>query len=87
MTKQRRTSAERAAGVTPTDYAYPPGDAQRYGAVPNDSTERETLIAVIGYSLCAWVVLVVIAWSVWQMLDANKAQCQEISQHSKETTQ
>ena len=51
------------------------------------SDERETLIAVIGYSLCAWVVLVVLAWSVWQMLDAGKAQCQEISQHSKETTQ
>ncbi len=46
----------------------------------NDATERETLIALIGFSLCAWVVLVVIAWSVWQMLEANKAQaqCQEV---------
>jgi len=41
--------------------------------------DRDTLIAVIGYSLCAWVVLVVIAWSVWQMLDANRdAQCQRV---------
>lgn len=40
---------------------------------------RNTLIAVIGYSLCAWVVLVVIAWATWQMLDANReAQCQRV---------
>lgn len=29
----RRTPAEIAAGVMPTDYAYPPGDIRRYGAV------------------------------------------------------
>ena len=42
----------------------------------NDATERETLIAVIGLSICGWIIAVVIAWSVWQMLDAGKAQCQ-----------
>jgi hypothetical protein len=30
---RRRTTAEIAAGVTPTNYAYPPGDVRRYGAV------------------------------------------------------
>ena len=49
--------------------------------------DRETLIAVIGLSVCGWIIAVVIAWSVWQMLDAGKAQCQQSSQHSKETTQ
>lgn len=38
--------------------------------------ERETLIAVIGLSICGWVIAVVLAWSVWQMLDAGKAQAQ-----------
>lgn len=28
-----RTSAEIAAGVTPTNTSYPPGDVRRYGAV------------------------------------------------------
>lgn len=42
----------------------------------DDATERETLIAVIGLSICGWIIAVVIAWSVWQMLDAGKAQCQ-----------
>lgn len=29
-----QTSAESAAGVTPTNYAYPPGDVRRYGGDP-----------------------------------------------------
>ena len=36
-----RTAAEIAAGVTPTNYSYPPGDVRRYGGDPtgvNDST-------------------------------------------------
>src|SRR5437660_714707 len=33
----RRTRAERAAGVEPTNYAHPPGDVRRYGAVPGTS--------------------------------------------------
>ena len=40
-----RTTAEIAAGVTPTNYAYPPGDVRRYGADPTgvaDSTEAFT---------------------------------------------
>ncbi len=32
-----RTSAEIAAGVTPVDYAYPPGDVRRYGALGDGS--------------------------------------------------
>ena len=46
------------------------------GPAMSDATERETLIAVIGLSICGWIIAVVIAWSVWQMLDAGKAQCQ-----------
>lgn len=34
-----RTAAEISAGVTPTNYAYPPGDVRRYGAVGDDSTD------------------------------------------------
>jgi len=33
-----QTSAESAAGVTPTNYAYPPGDIRRYGALTSDAT-------------------------------------------------
>lgn len=33
------TSAETAAGVTPTDFAYPPGDIRRYGAVLDGTTD------------------------------------------------
>lgn len=32
-----RTSGEASAGVTPTDYAYPPGDDRRYGATYTDA--------------------------------------------------
>lgn len=39
-----RTTAEIAAGVTPTDYSYPPGDVRRYGAVGDDSTNCTTAI-------------------------------------------
>lgn len=34
----RLTDAEVTAGVTPTDFSYPPGDVRRYGAVVNGST-------------------------------------------------
>jgi hypothetical protein len=34
-----RTAAEIAAGVTPTNYAYPPGDVRRYGAVGDGVTD------------------------------------------------
>jgi hypothetical protein len=33
-----QTSRESAAGVTPTDTQFPPGDVRRYGAVGDDST-------------------------------------------------
>ena len=33
-------------------------------------TEREIVIAIIGLSLCAWVVLVTLARVVWHMLEA-----------------
>ncbi len=35
MAPYARTAAEIAAGVTPVNYGYPPGDARRYGAVGN----------------------------------------------------
>jgi len=35
----KRTDAEKAASVTPVNYAYPPGDVRRYGAVGDDSTD------------------------------------------------
>jgi hypothetical protein len=34
-----QTDAELAASVTPSNYAYPPGNILRYGAVGNDSTD------------------------------------------------
>lgn len=34
-----QTDAEIAAGVTPTNYAYPPGDVRRYGAVLDGTTD------------------------------------------------
>lgn len=39
-----RTASEIAAGVTPTDYSYSPGDVRRYGAVGDGSTESTTAI-------------------------------------------
>ena len=46
-----RTAAEIAAGVTPTNYAYPPGNFRRYGAVgdgtTNDLTAVQNAFAVI----------------------------------------
>jgi hypothetical protein len=38
------TDAEVAALVTPTDYAYPPGDIRRYGAVGDNSTDNYAAI-------------------------------------------
>lgn len=39
-----RTSAEVSAGVTPTDYSYPPGDVRRYGAVGDGATNDTAAI-------------------------------------------
>ena len=39
-----RTSAEVSAGVTPTDYSYPPGDVRRYGAVGDNVTDDSVAI-------------------------------------------
>lgn len=36
-----RTDAETTAGVTPTDYSYPPGDVRRYGAVGSGDETTE----------------------------------------------
>jgi hypothetical protein len=36
-----------------------------------EPTDRQILIATVGFSLCAWVVLVTVAWGVWQMLEAG----------------
>lgn len=35
----KRTAGEINAGVTPTNYSYPPGDARRYGAVFDGTTD------------------------------------------------
>lgn len=41
---------------------------------------QEHMLATVALSICGWIIVVVIAWSVWQMLDANKAaQCQEVA--------
>ena len=37
-----RTSLEVAAGVTPSNYSYPPGNVKRYGAVGDDATDDTT---------------------------------------------
>jgi len=39
-----QTTAESAAGVTPTLYQYPPGDVRRYGAVGDGTTNCTTAI-------------------------------------------
>lgn len=39
-----QTAAEAAAGVTPTNYAYPPGDLRRYGAVGDGVTDDTAAI-------------------------------------------
>ena len=44
ITATTRTAAEIAAGVTPTNYAYPPGDARRYGAKGDASTDDTTAL-------------------------------------------
>ena len=47
-----RTDAETTAGVTPTDYSYPPGDVRRYGAVGDgvvdDTTAMQSWASVGG---------------------------------------
>jgi|GEM_PF-5967315 len=40
-----QTPEEVAAGVTPTNYAYPPGDVRRYGAVGDGVTDDTAAIA------------------------------------------
>jgi hypothetical protein len=40
-----RTAAEIAAGVTPTDYGYEPGDARRYGAVGDGAADDTTPVS------------------------------------------
>lgn len=39
-----RTAAELSAGVTPSNYAYPPGHFQRYGADPTGTNDSTTAI-------------------------------------------
>lgn len=39
-----RTTDESGASVTPKNYAYPPGDIRRYGALGDDSTDNTTAI-------------------------------------------
>jgi hypothetical protein len=39
-----RTAAEISAGVTPVNYAYPPGDVRRYGAAIDNSTDDTTAL-------------------------------------------
>lgn len=41
----KRTAAENAAGVTPVNYAYVPGDVRRYGAIGNGVTDDSTAFA------------------------------------------
>jgi hypothetical protein len=49
----QRTVAEASAGVTPTNYGYPPGNVLRYGIVPNSvsaaGTNTTILQAVLNY--------------------------------------
>ena len=50
-----QTAGEAAAGVTPTNYAYEPGDWRRYGATGNGSSNDATAVqdanSIGGYSL------------------------------------
>jgi hypothetical protein len=41
------------------------------GPMNEQPTLRQILIATVGYALCAWVVLITVAWAVWQMLEAG----------------
>lgn len=44
ITGEPRTADEITAGVTPTNYAYPPGDVRRYGALANGSANDTAAI-------------------------------------------
>jgi hypothetical protein len=55
-----RTAQEQTAGVTPTDYVYPPGDVRRYGALGNGSNDDTTAIQTacnIAETAATWNVL------------------------------
>ena len=39
-----QTAAESTAGVTPSNYVYPPGDVRRYGAALDDATDDLTAV-------------------------------------------
>lgn len=57
-----RTAAEIAAGVTPVNYAYPPGDIRRYGAIADGVAEdtlafQNMLDAASGSGVTAYVPL------------------------------
>lgn len=41
---RRRTAAEISAGITPTNYAYPPGDIRRYGAKLDGVTDDSAAV-------------------------------------------
>jgi hypothetical protein len=53
-TRYARTAAEVAVSVTPSNYAYPPGDVRRYGALLNgvadDTTAWRNAVLVAEYS-------------------------------------
>ena len=47
-----RTAAEIAAGVTPVNYAYPPGDVRRYGGAPGASTAVNNAAIAAAILIC-----------------------------------
>jgi hypothetical protein len=49
-----RTSAEISAGVTPVNYAYPPGDVRRYGATGDGVTDDTFAIQQASDALPTW---------------------------------
>lgn len=55
------TAAETAAGVTPSNYAYPPGNALRYGVDPTGTTDSTTAIQ-------QWIDA---TWAMYQYLDGQ----------------
>jgi len=41
----KRTSAEKIAGIYPVDYTHPPGDVRRYGYVADDATDNSAALS------------------------------------------